>query len=226
MLNLPPLPPQFQCLDRDRPIKVYRRGLPHWRQDGATYFVTFRLVDSLPQERLRYLKRVREEWERKHPPPHTAKDWESLERVSTSHVEAWLDEGLGNCHFRNRQLVDDLVGRLNHFQNDRYFLSCWTIMPNHVHLAMRPFDGHDLEDLIGAIKGVSARHLNLAIKESGDVWQDESYDRLIRDGEHLWRVIQYIGRNPRKAGLAGEESWRRWIHPEWEKAGWGFRNEN
>lgn len=96
-------------------------------------------------------------------------------------------------------------------------------MPNHAHLVIRPFDDHPLEDLVGAIKGVSARQINKTLGETGEIWQDESYDRLIRDGEHLWRVIQYVGQNPRKAGLLTEESWRRWIHPEWNVAGWGFR---
>ena len=40
-------PPGFQGLRTDIPVTVYYRHLPHWRQDGATYFVTFRLADSL-----------------------------------------------------------------------------------------------------------------------------------------------------------------------------------
>lgn len=37
-------------------ITSYERNLPHWRQDGAVYFVTFRLKDSIP-------KSVLEAWE-------------------------------------------------------------------------------------------------------------------------------------------------------------------
>lgn len=57
MLNLS-APPNFRGLDPDKPIRVYYRYLPHWRQDGATYFVTFRLGDALPQEKLEYLQRL------------------------------------------------------------------------------------------------------------------------------------------------------------------------
>jgi putative transposase len=46
----------------------------------------------------------------------------------------------------------------------------------------------------------------------------------VRDEEHLWRVVQYIGRNPRKAGLPREQ-WVRWIDPAWQKAGWNFVDE-
>ena len=56
------------------------------------------------------------------------------------------------------------------------------------------------------------------------VQQQESYDRIIRDEEHLWRVIQYIGRNPRQAGLP-LESTPRWIDPDWQALGWNFRDD-
>lgn len=51
MWNLTP-PPGFQGLDPHRPLTVYYRFLLHWRQDGATYFVTFRQQDSLPRVKL------------------------------------------------------------------------------------------------------------------------------------------------------------------------------
>jgi hypothetical protein len=75
------------------------------------------------------------------------------------------------------------------------------------------------------MKGVTARHINTAFGTNGALWEEESYDRIVRDEEHLWLVIQYIGRNPRLAGLAHEAEWRRWIHPAWSAAGWGFRDE-
>jgi REP element-mobilizing transposase RayT len=143
----------------------------------------------------------------------------------TNSAERWLDEGFGVCHFRQRRWSDDLRDRLQHFQDQRYFVACWSIMPNHCHAVIRPFDDYALEDLLGAIKGVTARHINVAIGTKGAIWEEESYDRIIRDEEHLWRVIQYIGRNPRMAGLADKTNWRCWIHPEWESAGLRFVDE-
>jgi hypothetical protein len=52
-------PPHFRGLHPDLPVTAYHRHLPHWRQQGATYFVTFRLGDALPQSKLRLLKRMR-----------------------------------------------------------------------------------------------------------------------------------------------------------------------
>ncbi len=224
-LNLPAPPPNFRGLHPDLPITVYHRHLPHWRQDGATYFVTFRLADALPQEKLQLLKRMREEWERTHPPPRSEEDWKAHAREMTNSAERWLDEGYGACHFRERRWCDDLRDRLHHFQDQRYLLACSVIMPNHCHVVIQPNAGHELEDLLGAMKGVTARHINSELQSKGAIWEEECYDRIVRDDEHLWRVIQYIGRNTRLAGLDHEASWRRWIHPDWQAAGWGFRDE-
>jgi REP element-mobilizing transposase RayT len=214
-------PPDFRGLDAHEPVKAYYRHLPHWRQEGATYFVTFRLADALPQQKLNYLKRLREHWERTHPEPRSRDDWEAISRELFRHEDVWLDEGYGACHFRDPQIAAQLEEALMHFQSGRYFISCWVIMPNHCHLVMKPFEDHSLEKILQGIKGVVARRVNSCLGSTGKLWQDESYDRIIRDEEHLWRVIQYIGRNPSKAGLPLEQS-RRWIDPSWAAAGWRF----
>jgi REP element-mobilizing transposase RayT len=223
--NLPP-PPGFRGLDPDVSSTAYHRHLPHWRQAGATYFVTFRLADALPQEKLQFLKRLRGEWERTHPPPRTEEDWRAYARVVTNSAERWLDEGYGECCFREQRWCEDLRERLHCFQDQRYLLSCWAILPNHCHAVIRPFEEHPLEGLLGAMKGVTARHINAALDVTGPLWEEECYDRIVRGEEHLWRVIQYIGRNPHAVGLAAAATWRRWIHPEWDAAGWRFCDES
>ena len=51
----------FQPFDTRKPLRLYRRNLPHWRQDGATYFVTFRLDDALPQHLVAQFGRVEDD---------------------------------------------------------------------------------------------------------------------------------------------------------------------
>ena len=111
--------------------------------------------------------------------------------------------------------------RLQHFNGERYQLGCSVIMPNHCHAVIRPFDGYELEDLIGPMKGITAKHINADFGGHGELWQQESHDRIIRDAEHLHRVIQYIGRNPASSKLPSDQ-WQRWIDPAWETAGWKF----
>lgn len=224
MLNLPPTPPGFCGLDPDKPIRTYQRHLPHWRQEGATYFVTFRQHDALPQEQLDFLKRLRDEWKRTHPPPRSEQEWEEHIREIVRRTEAWLDEGYGSCCFREARHAEQLVEALLHFQNERYFVSCYVVMPNHCHAILRPLAGRELEDILKGMKGVVAQRVNSATGSKGSIWQEESHDRIIRDDEHLWRCIQYIGRNPRLAGLT-PNTWRRWIHPDWEQLGWRFVDE-
>ena len=170
------------------------------------------------------LKRMWENWERLNPAPRSEEAWTEYAKSFTTQTERWLDEGHGNCHFRDRKLMKHLEERLHHFDKERYSLFCWAILSNHCHIVIKPFDGHGLEDIIGSMKGVAARHINLSIRQSGALWAEESYDRIIRDDEHLWRVVQYIGRNPRLAGLQNEAGWRRWICPEWIDAGWRFND--
>ena len=96
-------------------------------------------------------------------------------------------------------------------------------MANHCHLAMRPFEGIELEDELGAIKRTTSRFINQRERLSGQLWTQESYDRIIRDEEHLYRVVQYIGNNPAKANLLSTQ-WYRWMNPDWEKVGWKFED--
>ena len=82
-----------------------------------------------------------------------------------------------------------------------------------------------LEQVLKIWKGASAYEINKQLTQSGTLWQRESYDRIIRDEEHLWRVIQYVGRNPTKANLPPESA-PMWIRPSWVASGWKFESLN
>jgi hypothetical protein len=80
---------------------------------------------------------------------------------------------------------------------------------------------HPLEGIVGSWKKYSGRCINRELEQAGDFWQDESYDRILRDEEHLWRAVQYIGSNPDRAGLA-QRGCPLWIRPDWVELGWRF----
>ena len=220
--NLPP-PPGFRGLHPDIPITIYHRHLPHWRQAGATYFVTFRLADALPQSKLEQLRRWRAQWEREHPPPRSEQEWQDFAQRYTRTTEAWMDEGYGECVFRSPALAQVMADAFLHFQDQRAVTGCYVVMPNHCHVVVRPLGNFQLEQILDSWKGYVGHKVNKRLKRHGMVWQEESYDRIIRDEEHLFRVVQYIGRNAAKAGLPPEQ-WYRWIHRDWETAGWHFRD--
>ncbi len=174
-------------------VSIYRRHLPHWRQDGATYFVTFRLADSLPNERLAELKHLKSSWQERHPVPWNTEDWESYNREITRKVEQWLDAGHGNCWLKGEKVAGCLGETLRHFDTLHYDLFCYVIMPNHCHLAIRPLALHSLESILKSRKSMATRLINPLIESSGYLWQQESYDRIVRDREHLRRVLRYTG---------------------------------
>jgi acetyl-CoA synthetase len=81
-------------------------------------------------------------------------------------------------------------------------------MPNHAHLLLRMREGHDLAGLMKRLKGVSARRINQLLGREGSVWQQDYFDRFIRDREHFLNVLQYIENNPVVAGLVEKaEGW-------------------
>ena len=222
MWNLP-APPGFQGLREDLPLTMYFRHLPHWRQEGATYFVTFRLADSLPKVKLDELAGIRREWERLHPPPHERQSLEALARQQTERIERWLDEGMGSCLLKEQSASTLLTEAMHHFDGKRYTLGAYVVMPNHCHVILRPLalGEHELEAIVGSWKQYSAKRINEQRATKGEVWQDESYDRIVRDEEHLYRCLQYIGRNHAKAGLTRDDC-PLWIRPEWLALGWRF----
>ncbi|MAT72094.1 MAG: hypothetical protein CMJ58_21520 [Planctomycetaceae bacterium] len=221
-LNLPP-PPGFRGLNPQRPIEIYQRRLPHWRQAGAIYFVTFHLADAMPATKRRQLEVLRREWRRRNPDPDAA-SVAAHAREIFRHVEAWIDAGAGACWFRRPQYAAELRRALLCQHGARYELGCFVNMANHCHAVIRPFDQFRLEREVGVIKRLAAGAINEAEGLEGRLWQQESYDRIIRDEEHLWKVIQYIGANPRRAGVPAKQ-WDRWINPEWEALGWSFVDE-
>ena len=113
--NLDP-PPRFQGFRDDLPLTVYMRNLPHWRQQGATYFITFRLADSIPCEHLEYLSRLRADWFARNPSPHSKQALEELSRLLSKRMEYWLDQGMGSC-----VLINEPISQMVHesLQQDR-----------------------------------------------------------------------------------------------------------
>jgi putative transposase len=218
--NLQP-PPGFQGLGEDKPLEVYVRHLPHWRQEGATYFVTFRLGDSLPKVKLDQLAALRREWEQLHPFPWGRQVLEKLARQQAEHVEKWLDEGMGSCLLKEPSCAASLLEAIHHFDGERYELGAYVVMPNHVHVIVRPLASaeHPLEAIVGGWKQFTSKRINERTGTKGDLWQQESYDRIIRDEKHLYRCLQYIGRNPANAGLTRNDC-PLWIRSQWAALGW------
>ena len=136
-----PLETVFEVFfDVHSPVGRLKGNLPHWRQGGVTYFVTFRLADSIPQAKLRQWVTERNQWLGLHPAPHDADAQREFDQLFTQRFLKWLDAGYGECILARSDIRELVSGALQHFDARRYRLSDWVIMPNHVHMLISPFD--------------------------------------------------------------------------------------
>lgn len=193
--------PLFRSMDLDAEIKVTKRNLPHWRQDGATYFVTFRLADAVPATLQREWAEELKTWLKFHPHPWDAKTSYEYQRRFCDERERWLDAGHGDCLLRKPQAREIVINALQRFDQERYVLDAWVIMPNHVHVIVKPAPDQELSEILHSWKSYSAKQVNQTLSRSGPLWQEENFDRIVRDPEELERTRLYVRNNPEKAGL-------------------------
>jgi REP element-mobilizing transposase RayT len=194
-------------------VAIRGRGfLPHWEMEGATYSVTFRLGDSLPQalhaqiefERKDILKTAQQQ----------GRDLTEAEEVRLADLHRRFDEaldaGYGACYLARPEVAEPVYKALRYFDGERYKLVAACVMPNHVHAVFAPSHGYGLENILHSWKSFTSKEANKSLGRTGQFWEREYFDRLVRDAEELERTVRYVIENPAKAGL---ENWNWvWIH--------------
>ena len=184
-------------LDKQQWVDIkYTHKLPHWRQDGKTQFITFRLADSLPQSKLQELSQAKEEWLKTHPQPWSESTKEEYNSLIGERIDKWLDAGYGCCTLKDPDMRRIVTDAFLHFNNERYVLLALVVMPNHVHALLTPCEGHDVIATIGRIKGFTASRINKVIGGKGEFWQRDSFDRILRSEMDFDAKLQYIINNP------------------------------
>jgi carbamoylphosphate synthase large subunit/REP element-mobilizing transposase RayT len=198
--------PVFRGFDPHGEMETSRRNLPHWEQAGATYFVTFRLADAVPAPLRSQWEEELATWQKYHPKPWDSQTAYEYQQRFIESRERWLDQGHGSCLLGGSRAAEIVATALRHFDTKRYFLDGFVVMPNHVHALLQPTDGFKLSDILHSWKSFTAHEIKRA-GESGDgtLWQDESFDRIVRNWEELQKYRSYIVRNPEKAGLRASE---------------------
>jgi len=212
--NIPPVPydpsTHIGYFDPQHPIGELMGNLPHWRQDGVTYFVTFRLADSIPKATLDLWVRERDDWLRHHPEPRDARAREEYYRLFVVRFHKWLDAGHGACVLGQPAIRQIVAGALAHFDMTRYVLREWVVMPNHVHTVVTPVGEHGLSDIMHSWKSYTANQINRALGQTGTLWQKEPFDHIVRGPDQLAHIEQYIHDNPR--GLPPDRYTLRCVH--------------
>ncbi len=197
-----PLLQQFNSSFRIR----HRGRLPHWELDNAIYFMTYRLRDSLPRNVLRDLDSERREIIQRVARGNQAltgeQKWQIDEQFGRR-LDEELDRGYGSCVLKAPEIAEMTIGNWLHFDEHRYHMIAWCVMPNHVHFIVRVFVGAMLGRIVHSWKSYSVHEANKILDRSGRLWQREYYDRIVRDQRDLSDKISYVIDNPRNAGLKG-----------------------
>jgi REP element-mobilizing transposase RayT len=210
--------------DAANPLRsgVHTRGfLPHVKREGARYFITFRLADSLPKdvllkyqaERAERLQRfsVQQEAAKRLRKPAAPKDsLEEIERDYFRKLEDFLDSNRGSCWLKRADIAALVANALRFFDGERYRLDAWVVMPNHVHVVFWPMPNHTVSEIVQSWKRFTAREANKILERTGEsFWQPEPYDHWIRNDEEHARCCRYVWNNPVKARLcAAPEDWK------------------
>src|SRR5262249_6646048 len=91
-----------------------------------------------------------------------------------------------------------VVSALQHFDGQRYELSAYVVMNDHVHVLVSPLGKYRLQDIMHSWKSYTASRLQREYGRYNSVWQDEYFDRIVRDEEEFLEKAQYILNNPRQ----------------------------
>jgi REP element-mobilizing transposase RayT len=173
------------------------------------------LVDAIAREKLDQWHAEREAWLCDHPQPWNFETDEMYHRLFSERVETWLDQGSGSCVLAREDAASVVENAMRYFDGERYILDAYVIMPNHVHVLVTLMPGEDLSSILHSWKSFTAKTLAKVEAASrrlqpwwdkqskGDrtIWQNESFDHLVRSPESLYRFESYI---------RDHREWREW----------------
>ena len=140
-----------------------------------------------------------------------------LQRDSKPHFITFVTKGRRVLPDWARQIVLDCC---MHDHNKEYNLRVAVVMHDHAHLILTPLIDRvgcrtfPLPEIMKAIKGASSHAINGRAGTHEAIWQEESFDHVLRSSESLDAKIDYILQNPVRAGLVTVASEYRW---SWRK---------
>ena len=160
----------------------YRRRLPHLQKADAAIFVTFCTGG----------RRVL---------PEGARDLVLAHCLREGGIQPFAGQGARATLVR---------------PTSRIHLYAAVVMPDHVHLLFWPLRDErgwpfPLVDILQCLKSATAHRINRLLHTSGPVWEEESFDHVLRSDEGLKNTCEYIRQNPVEAGLVRRPEDYRWL---------------
>lgn len=190
--------------------------MPPLYLNNRIYFVTFRLDDSLPQHKINEMKQI---YALAIASIETVDKTERQNKINEIAIEIFGkyeyqldDKPYGNCYLEEKEIATIIYEKVLSMNQVEFDLKCFCIMPNHVHLLFGSLGitAENMTDPVDKwlknIKGSTSRKINLYLGKKGTLWNDENWDRFIRNEEHYSNTYYYIVNNPTKAGLSEKYS--------------------
>ncbi|MDP9268458.1 MAG: transposase [Acidobacteriota bacterium] len=162
-------------------VRIRDRGrLPHWEVESGTYFVTFRLHDSIPSHVVAQMKERLTQL--------GVRDDRELTKKLNLQIDRYVDRGTGACYLRNPAVALIVHDSIQNLDGQMYRLMAWAVMPNHIHLVFRLLPGRTLAKATQSLKSFTSKRANTILGRSGVFWQREYYDRSPRNARELNRL--------------------------------------
>ncbi len=208
-----------EFFDPNAELFIEDRCRPHWSQAGAIVFITFRTQDSIPKEVLERWEREKQDWiSRRGFRGHWTNVVPTLDEEQryefNSHFSRQrhrcLDQCHGRCLLKQPELARIVADSLMHFDQQRYRMGDFVLMPNHVHLLAAFASEETMKKQCDSWLHFTAFKINSQLSERGRFWQQEPFDHLVRSLDQYEYLRRYIKENPTKAKLKkGEYFYRR-----------------
>jgi len=104
--------------------------------------------------------------------------------------------------FTDEQCCKILLNDLYFYRKElEYLIYGYVIMPDHFHWIVHPSAKADIPSIMNKVKGHSSFEINKYLSRTGQLWQKSYHDHIIRNGLDFEEKINYIHKNPYKAGL-------------------------
>lgn len=197
-------------------IEQHRRFLPHFQAAEQIINLTWRLAFTLPHHLIDLHTEIHEQL-------HEVKQQKDSHRkhqqilAYTKMIEDY-DAILGRCEDAHLSLCEPRIAVMmcnafKFYDTNLYELHAFCLMPNHIHLLIKPLQNHKgeyckISGIVQRLKSYTAKEINHIIGKEGKVWGDDYFDRFIRNQDDYNNTVNYILYNPVKANLiALAENW-------------------
>ncbi len=194
-------------------IEFWRGKLPHWEVEDGQYFVTIHLHGAIPIEGQQRIRAIAKQFKNL---SQTEVDAQlRISRQIFIEMEAWLDRSDYVNHLRNRPVAAMISEAVETRQlRKQWEMHEFVVMPSHVHLFFELSEAVTLKYTLEDFKRWTGHQASKLIELERDrFWQTEWFDHWSRSDDEDNRIVEYIQRNPEKAGLV--DTYEQWPYGSW-----------